>query len=116
MSKQIVKTVTHRSIVAEIIYVVYDHGNEEVEKREFVGVRFKRTLPSGRPSVDFRSSDLQDLIDCADKVRPALVELEQPIKERINEAQNKKWKKRVSQRLIEDSPNLVDAEVEQSDE
>lgn len=104
MTKQIVRTVNHRSIVAEIIYVVYEHGEDNKEKREFAGVRFKRALPSGRLSVDFRSADLQDLIDCADKVRPFLLEVEEPIKKRITESQEEKWKKRFTERYLEESP------------
>lgn len=116
MTKEVVQTITHRSIVAEIIYVVYEHGDEK-EKREFVGVRFKRSLPSGRFSVDFRSADLQDLIDCADKVRPDLVNLEDPIKQRIAEAQDTQWKRRMSQRAHDESMvPLVKANVRQDDE
>jgi len=116
MSKEVVQTITHRSIVAEIVYVVYDHGDAG-EKREFVGVRFKRTLPSGRFSPDFRSADLQDLIDCTDKVRPELVEREAPIKKRITEAQEKKWRSRMTQRAKDESPvMLVPANVRQEDD
>jgi len=116
MTKEVVQTITHRSIVAEIVYVVYEHGTEK-EKREFVGVRFKRALPTGRFSVDFRSADLQDLIDCADKVRPDLVNLEEPIKRRIAEAQDAQWKNRMSQRAHDESMvPLVAADVRQEDD
>ena len=116
MAKDIVKTIAHRSIVAELVYVIYDHENSN-EKREFAGVRFRRTLPNGRYSVDFRSADLQDLIDCIDKIRPELVDLEEPIKKRILEAQETKWRQRVRQRARDESlVPLVDADVQQSDE
>lgn len=103
MSKEVVKTVTHRTVVAEIVHVEYDH-QESGEVREFVGVRFKRSLPNGRFSVDFRSADLEDLIDCADKVRPHLVEFERPIKERIAESQDAKWRQRTALRAQDGIP------------